>query len=541
MADDHSHESRPETRPSFDEERNFDPSSYRRKIPSFSDDDDGKTPYSTDERFRKQIGVWSQNLAKYLETLPPSKRFFVTLVGFFGGLLILASIFFGVRALFAPSTSTHGARELREAFVGLDATLKADNAKINEELMLIVDDMDSSTQLMNKGVPEESDFALAMRNEFRTIGWDNTLPHLRRYVSRNPWRLGFLEIKSQLPVLDLADEKRLAIRQVLDRPGADMQLSYTLDQSGFALNKRDRDNLWGYVHLEEYELGRALTGMTLQAIRESEEPPKQWKPDMAAALDALCHILKAAEIASRQKELNLRYDATYIRENALDTLHALMQHPQFGSREATRMLQILENQLANWPSDALAFEGERTAAVWIYEHTRRGHLLEVAAPQDISSLQELGSLVGVEQSILRNIDTDEIFYLVRMSEIIFLCGKPYYERFPLLLRWEDDLNVQRDDLNAYPALAAAVLLRDVRTIMRRLATDRARTEAWVLALGTSLKQPSKHVDVHPMTGHSYRVHVSTDPNFQGKSVVSVNWLDSEELIDIPAYARTDTK
>ena len=495
-----------------------------------SANDSGKKP-----PFLEKITAGWQNLTKHPETVPPSKRFLITLVGLLGGLLLLSSVFFGICTLIMPSSEiSHEEQVLKEAFAELDATLKIDNAKINKELMLIVDDMAASSQLMNKGVLPENDLALVMRNEFRMIGWEKNLPFLRRYVSRNPWQLGFLEIKSQMPMLTLADKNRLVIREMLDNPAVDMQLSYTLDQSGFALNEKDRNNLWGYVHLEEYELARALTGLSLQQIRESSEPPKELKANLPEALDALRYILKAAEIASYQKELNLRFDAMFIRENSLDTLKTLVEHPQFRLHNAKFLQEILEDQLANWPSDSPAFEGERTAGVWIYEQTRRGRLLELLAPQDVASLQELGSLIEVERAIKRNINADEIFYLTRMSEIVFLARKPYHERFQLLTRWEDELNAQRGDSN-YPVLAGTVLLRDVRTVMYRLAIDRARTEAWALALGTSTRQPSKQINLHPMTGQPYRIRVMTDPNIRGKNTISINWLDSEEPITIPAF------
>jgi hypothetical protein len=475
-----------------------------------------------------------------IATDPESKRFLMILVGFLGATLVLFSIGFGIYSFFAPSQPLTDEMILAEAFIGLDATLNAHNARINAELSLIIDDNASLSQLMNKGVAEENDLALLLRDEFRGFNWDNELLSLRRYVSRKPWQIGFLEIKNQLPLLAMCDAKREKIRAMLDNPDVDMQLLYKLDQYGFSVDKNDRDNLWGYIHLEEYELARALTGLTLQEIREMDNPPEHTKPDFAGVLNALRSIMKAVEIASRQKELNLRFDAAYIRENVLDTVQTLVQHPQFGLHDTQNVLEILNHQLANWPADAWVFAGERASAVWLYEMARRGRLLDMIAQQDVVVLQELGTLVSVEWSALDNIDTDELYYLTRMSGIIFICNNQerYFERIPSLARWEDELEVKRGDLKSYPILAGSILLRDVRTIMYRLAVDRARTEAWSLALAAALRQQPAYATIHPITGQPYSIRVETDPksSLQPKSIITIHWLDSEEPITVPGYA-----
>ena len=477
-------------------------------------------------------------LVQRIEAEPPSKRFLILFVGLLGVLLIVLSVFFGVYSLFAPSHLPSDDENLAEAFVGLDATIKANNAKINAELSLIIDDGASSTHLMNIGVPKENDLALLMREEFRGINWETDLPTLRRYIARKPWQVGFLEVKSVRPLLSLHDTKREKIREMLDNPDVDMQLAYHLDQYGFAVEKKDRDNLWAYVHLEEYELARALIGLTLQEIQELNAPPDQTNPNLTQALKTLQYIMKAAEIASRQKEMNLRFDAAYIRENALDTLQSLVNNPRFGLHDAKSVLDMLDEQLATWPSDRFAFEGERASAVWLYEQTRRGRLLDNIADQDIATLQQLGSLADVERLVMRHIDADELYYLARMSEVIFTCRERYFERTPLLSQWEHELEVMKGDLNSYPILAGTVLLRDVRTIRYRLAADRARTEAWSLVLRVALRQPSDHAAVHPITGQPYHITVETNPNLhsQHKTVITVRWLETEEPITVPGYA-----
>ena len=479
-----------------------------------------------------------RRIVQRFEAEPPSKRFLMMLVGLLGVMLIVISLGFGVYSLFAPSRQASDEISLAEAFVGLDATIKANNAKINAELSLIIDDEASSTHLMDKGVPKDNDLALLLREEFRGFNWENELPTLRRFISRKPWQVGFLENKSVKPLLTLHDAKREKIREMLDNPDVDMQLAYNLDMYGFSVEKKDRDNLWAYVHLEEYELARALIGLTLQDILVLNEPLEQTKPNIKQALDALHYILKAAVVASRQKELNLRFDAAYIRENALDTLQTLIKNPRFGLHDAKRVLDMLDEQLVTWPSDGFAFEGERASAVWLYEQTRRGRLLDNIADQDISGLQQLGSLVSVERTLMRHIDADELYYLARMSEIIFTCREQYFERAPLLARWEDELEVMKGDLNSYPILAGAILLRDVRTIRYRLATDRARTEAWSLALGTAIRQPPDRETVHSITGKPYQINVETDPNplSQHNNTVTLKWLDAEETITVPCYA-----
>ena len=67
------------------------------------------------------------------------------------------------------------------------------------------------------------------------------------------------------------------------------------------------------------------------------------------------------------------------------------------------------------------------------------------------------------------------------------------------------LNITDAEPNALPLFAANILLTDLDSGMEQQAVDRARCEAWELALSIATKSPLDSTCVNPLTGKEFRV------------------------------------
>ncbi|MDR1384452.1 MAG: hypothetical protein LBJ67_11520 [Planctomycetaceae bacterium] len=478
--------------------------------------------------------------------VPASNRFLVMFVGVIGVLLIVMSIGFGIFSIFAPSDYS-AQEEIAQEFPGINATLAAKNMEINEELLTIIREGTSLNQLMNKNISVENDLRQILADSFREVNWETELKSLRRDVARNPWQIGLMGLENHLTMLRHYNIRRQRVRQILNDPATDMQPIYSKDKHGFGLKEEDRDLLWGYTHLEEYEVARAMTGLTLDQISglskasaKTDTKAVETKPNIAEAVNALCYILKTAEIASRQREINLRLTALFIRENALDILQALVRSPEFDRDAMQKIFQYLERQIQEWPPDTLLFEGERTSGVWFYEVIRRGGLYEIAVPEDIAAIEKIGSPFSIEQTMRKRCNSDELFYLRQINKLIQINRLPLEKRFALLTQWEDEIETLRSDVETYPIVAGTLLFRDVRKIMLWLAEDRTRIQAWTLAISKAMEQPTEKYEIHPVTGQPFRVSRTQD-EYYGDELISVSWQGNALPIEVPMKNQSSKK
>ncbi|MCL2349178.1 MAG: hypothetical protein FWC50_13075 [Planctomycetaceae bacterium] len=485
--------------------------------------------------FFEQIVEDANKMAESFRHESPPKRFWITFSGIIGIAFLITSLIFSINAFLSPTKKTKEKLDISSAFVGLDLTLAADNGEINRRLLEIVKFGNSPTQLADKEVHQSSDLLAELNHEFRWAGWKDNLPMFRRFIARKPWNVGFMEIKMEMPFLKAFENKRKTISSFLNRQKMiDMRPTYNLNDLGFGLKPENIDNIWVYVHLEEYKIGRSLCGMTLAQIETASAPEKKSKPDMKEALSSLFEIFNVAEIATRQKELHLRLQAASIRENAFDTLQMLVGYREFTRDDASKTLNILQHQLKVWDSDALAFAGEQTSGVWLYEVARKGKLLQALSTHDIEILQKLGTLSTVEAEIRRKINEDEIYYLKKMEIVLQSCDEEYYLRIKNIREIDDELDSLRGRAE-YPILAGSILLRDIRPCMRIMAEDRARCEAWVVALSESLGMTPQEITVDPIRGKRYPVQRLPDPAKRWDNMISVQCFEDAPAIETPVF------
>ncbi len=168
-----------------------------------------------------------------------------------------------------------------------------------------------------------------------------------------------------------------------------------------------------------------------------------------------------------------------------------------------------------------------------YDMVRRGQLLNLLTSEEVETFRRGEDVQRWTWRVLKSLDDDEVFYLETMRRLIDSCQEPYAARGPIL----NDCAARLDRLRGtprHPFLAAQVLLVNVATAMRRQAADRARCEAWRLALAAAAGLAADPPPVNPLTGTPFALVVSPTH----ASVRAIDGRDSGESASVPVV--TDT-
>ena len=220
------------------------------------------------------------------------------------------------------------------------------------------------------------------------------------------------------------------------------------------------------------------------------------------------------------KHVAARLTAARLRGETLRVAEAVAGHPQ-ANRELLGLLQqLVAEQLTEWPPDADAWTGDRAMGLHAYEMVRDGQLLNLLTVEEIRKLakqQEIGSFT---EAVMHSLDQDELFYLQSMRSIIESCSEPYYRRQSAIAEFAASLEQLRDTPR-FPLFAAQVLLVNLDRGLRLQALDRARCEAFSLAVSAAAGATVTPSAVNPLTGKPFEL-------VSDETVVEVRGIDGQE-------------
>ncbi|MFW6172105.1 MAG: hypothetical protein ACODAD_16585, partial [Planctomycetota bacterium] len=228
-----------------------------------------------------------------------------------------------------------------------------------------------------------------------------------------------------------------------------------------------------------------------------------------AAMFALRTMLLIDARLSAVPRVAARRAAARLRAQAMSVAAALVDHPQCSSTLRRELLRVLEAQLDNWTPDRVTWVGDRAVGLHAYELVRDGQLLSVLTPREIARLENTGDLNAFCTAVENTVDEDEWFYLSTMRRVIDACEQPFFTRVDVLEKINQEADQLLDTQNA-PLFATTVLLPDMARIHRLMAVDRARCEAWVMALRAAANEPVDRTAVNPVTGKPYDLVRETD-------------------------------
>lgn len=223
--------------------------------------------------------------------------------------------------------------------------------------------------------------------------------------------------------------------------------------------------------------------------------------DLAAAQQSATRLLAIDHALACEPHLLCRLLAVRLRGEALRVVEAIVQDEQATLTTLVHFRELLARQLADWPSDADAWIGERAQGLHTYEMIRGGYLLSILSEQELQTLRQEAGISSTVKAVARHIDADQHYYLAAMREVIDACDMPFFERRQRLAKIEHDLREIRNSPE-FPLVAGRLLLTDLVAGHRAQAQDLAQCQAWylALALASGAEPPSL---IHPETGMAH--------------------------------------
>jgi hypothetical protein len=251
-----------------------------------------------------------------------------------------------------------------------------------------------------------------------------------------------------------------------------------------------------------------------------------YRDNPSGAIVILREMMAAIELLATEKHIIPRIVAVHRRGEALRVMEAIATHPKTTLEIHRRLGNLINNQLVDWPADQSAWIGERAIGMQTYELIRDGYLLSILNEAEQSRLKQEVGLERLGEQVAGNLDRDQLFYLRSMRRVIDACRRPYYQRGRVFMDVDKKLEFLSDSL-AYPLVADLILWQDVKEGQRLQALDRARCEAWSIALATSVGEPAPPYQVNPLSGKRYildpgpdRVIVDNiDPDHEESSII----------------------
>lgn len=301
--------------------------------------------------------------------------------------------------------------------------------------------------------------------------------------------LNAVTIESSAGFLKFYSTAHQAARDALDGPQSPFEWLAT---DGWFADTRYTDRTTALCGLE------LIAGMDALSSREP-----------ARCIAALSYAGRLIRLLAEDGHLTARLAAVDLRDKWLQLIDSAARQPEFKREDLQLILEMLLRQIAQWPDESVAWVNDRAVGLQTYEIVRQGHYLSLLSKTEAEALEADGMHLIKARAVQRYIDDDQVFYLDIMRRLIDLHRFPYFERRKVLNAIEDQLLVA-DQLEKYPQVAAEVLMPHILTAMERIANDRARCEAWSLALSAALGAAPPEYKINPANGQPYDLLVTDD-------------------------------
>jgi len=242
---------------------------------------------------------------------------------------------------------------------------------------------------------------------------------------------------------------------------------------------------------------------------------------LAKAIESLRYCGKILRHLTSDHRLISRLTAVQLRNLWLQTVAHVVNHPKSEKKHLEEIYQLLRLQMAQWPNEKKIWVADRALGLHTYEMVRDGDYKNLLSEDEYNELEQKGLTNVRIQNVEKNVDTDQVFYLNVMGQLINKMDSPFHLRHNWLTKLESKHEQMR--LKAeYPRIALDLLLGDIKNAQYRIAKDRSRCEAWMLAIGTSLGKNVKQFNKSESSGGSL-----TAGRIQGS--ISVSGLSKAEF------------
>ena len=256
----------------------------------------------------------------------------------------------------------------------------------------------------------------------------------------------------------------------------------------------------------------------------------------ADAVDPLEIGFHLIDRIAAEQHVAYRLEAAALREESLRVLAAIAQHPQTSPQVLRWLGRVLAEQLTSWPDDSRAWVGDRAIGLHAYEMVRDGQILSLLTEEEYKAAIEDETLMHLPVALRANgvLDRDQQYYLDTMQRIIDASKNPYYERKKLFMTIRQELDEAKRS-GEFRYVSARILLPEIQRLHRMQARDRARCEAWTLAIAKAVAAPLPEIDRNPLTGKPYHIHVESHAGQPTRVVVTGigESVDDDEPVVVP--------
>jgi hypothetical protein len=383
-------------------------------------------------------------------------------------------------------------RQMAESYGLLPGLSETPDAELQAELARIVEENATPDLLTRDQIPDQQNVAEGLADLFEPSQLAGILKESSEIFPPGEFTFDPKTLESAIRFRERYEPQRRRCREALGRQKCNFAIDY---QAGFAAELSFVDVVRVCARLEAFAVAESLAD----------------DDDVDAAIGSLAAMFRLAACLGQEKHATARLQAALVREEALAVLQAIVEYPQIDDPRITRdglnrLGTIVAAQLRSWPPDQDAWIGDRALGMHAYELVRAGRILELLTDQEWHRFSEEGILDELPAAAQRNVNSDELFYLQAMRRIIDACARPYFERKETLAAIRGELHQGRNSPR-FPLVAGRLLLTDMDKGHALQARDRARLEAWALALAVASGQKRPPYAVSPLSGRRYEVVV----------------------------------
>lgn len=404
---------------------------------------------------------------------------------------------------------------LRETVVqaaGLKQTLSADHPELIAELARIEKERGLPLQIARPLPPAKQNAAAALEEVIDPMLRNGILQRSSELFPEGAFQFTPLALTEARQFLGKHRRRLDRVYEALARPECVFPIEYRL---GFFYEPSFVDDVTIACRLLAFEVAQTL------AVGE-----------VTAALRPVDAMWRLAGCLGREPLLTARLRAAELRAEALLVAEAVANHPNARHTDLTALYEIVDRELAGWPSDAVALSGDRAMTLHAYECLRRGLLQWILTAEEKRRFRSQLNLDSLPEVLAKTIDADQAFYLATMRRHVELCEVPYHRRKAELTALVEEIDARRRsaDRSSYPLLAAMLFLPELKDAHEAMARDRARCEAFALALAHAADRELPAFETSPHHGLPYEVVRESL-----RVVVKINEPDERDVvIAVPA-------
>ncbi len=234
-----------------------------------------------------------------------------------------------------------------------------------------------------------------------------------------------------------------------------------------------------------------------------EDVPQRKRDPLDDAVNAIGDMLQWSAWLAREPHPVCRIEAVFLRGEACRVMEQVAQHRALNQDHVRRLHAVATNVTQDWTSDADIARLDRIMGLQVYELIRAGAFDIVFSPDDAGQ-EQTALLRRVRRLKPEEIDRDQVFFLQCMHSLVQRSLESFPVRQRLFVEWRGDAEKRREQ-GEYPTIALDVALRDARRLHQLLTFDRARSEAWAVALAAAAGEPRPPFTTSPLTGEEYRL------------------------------------